>query len=522
MRVLPFRRFPRTAAPFILLMLASGCSSSADSPATVPAASTSKIDTIVVIFAENRSFDNLYGTFPGANGIAKALQNPSSYQQVDLDGTTPLPTLPPVWGHTTDAVWSQVEGLPNQPFLMSAAPVNAPLDMASPDLVHRFYQNQMQIHGGTNNMFASLSSAGGLSMGYYDGTTLPMFAIAAQYTLCDNFFMGGFGGSFFNHQYLIAAAAPLYPDAPENLKAVLDTNGDLAKAPTSPASVKDGPVVWQQDGTLTPDGYAVNTILPPYQPSAAPAAPNQDPRLANPAGDAHMRAAVLPPQAHATIGDRLTAKNIDWKWYAGLWDVALQEGLTVTDSKDYKVIWSETVGKPDFEPHHQPFNYFARFDPTTTSGAAEREAHLQDFDADMLPDIANGSLPPVSFYKPQGDLNYHPGYAQIASSDAALASLIAKLQASPQWSHMAIIITFDENGGLFDHVTPPIADRWGPGTRIPAIIISPYAKNGYVDSTSYDTTSILKFITTRFDLEPLAGVRAGAGDLMNAFDLTRP
>ena len=65
------------------------------------------------------------------------------------------------------------------------------------------------------------------------------------------------------------------------------------------------------------------------------------------------------------------------------------------------------------------------------------------------------------------------------SGDAHVADVIAKLQASPQWKHMAIVVTYDENGGFFDHVAPPKADQWGPGTRIPAIIVSPYAKKGY-------------------------------------------
>jgi acid phosphatase len=90
---------------------------------------------------------------------------------------------------------------------------------------------------------------------------------------------------------------------------------------------------------------------------------------------------------------------------------------------------------------------------------------------------------------------------------------------------MAVIVTYDENGGFWDHVPPPSGngwgDRWGPGTRIPAIIVSPHARRDYIDSTAYDTTSILKFITRRFGLEPLPGVRANAGDLTPAFDWSR-
>jgi phospholipase C len=89
------------------------------------------------------------------------------------------------------------------------------------------------------------------------------------------------------------------------------------------------------------------------------------------------------------------------------------------------------------------------------------------------------------------------------------------------WPKVAVIVTYDENGGFWDHVPPPKGDRWGPGTRIPALIISPYAKRRYIDHTPYDTTSIIKFITRRFGLEPLPGVREGAGDLLNAFDLAR-
>jgi phospholipase C len=85
---------------------------------------------------------------------------------------------------------------------------------------------------------------------------------------------------------------------------------------------------------------------------------------------------------------------------------------------------------------------------------------------------------------------------------------------------MLVIVTYDENGGFWDHVPPPQgpgwSDRWGPGTRIPTIIVSPFARKGYVDKTFYDTTSILKLITRRFGLEPLPGVRANVGDLGNA------
>jgi acid phosphatase len=129
----------------------------------------------------------------------------------------------------------------------------------------------------------------------------------------------------------------------------------------------------------------------------------------------------------------------------------------------------------------------------------------------------------VVFYKPVGRFNQHPSYTDLLSGDAHLADILERLRRGPQWSRMLVIVTYDENGGFWDHVAPPVgpgwADRWGPATRIPALIISPFAKPGNIDSTAYDTTSILKFITLRFGLEPLPGVREKMGDLTAALRL---
>jgi phospholipase C len=96
----------------------------------------------------------------------------------------------------------------------------------------------------------------------------------------------------------------------------------------------------------------------------------------------------------------------------------------------------------------------------------------------------------------------------VLSGDQHIAEVIAHLEKSPQWGHMLVVITYDENGGFWDHVAPPKADRWGPGTRVPGIIVSPFAKKGVVDHTQYDSTSILRFITRRFDLPVLPGLVA--------------
>jgi acid phosphatase len=161
---------------------------------------------------------------------------------------------------------------------------------------------------------------------------------------------------------------------------------------------------------------------------------------------------------------------------------------------------------PNFQYHHQPFNYFANMAP----GTAERAKHLKDgglAGSEFIKAIDSGTLEQVVFYEPQGNLNEHAGYADVAAGDSHLAEIVAHLERSPQWKHMLVILTYDENGGFWDHVAPPKGDRWGPGTRIPAIIVSPFAKRRFVDHTPYDTTSILRLITRRFQLPVLPGIQ---------------
>ena len=101
------------------------------------------------------------------------------------------------------------------------------------------------------------------------------------------------------------------------------------------------------------------------------------------------------------------------------------------------------------------------------------------------------------------------------------ATLVKAVQDSPVWKDSVIIITYDEGGGRWDHVPPPSGDRWGPGVRVPAVIISPYAKRAFIDHTTYETTSILKLIQARWNLPPLGPRDAAANNLLNAFDFSQ-
>jgi acid phosphatase len=516
----------------------------------------SKVKTIVVIYAENRSFDNLYGNFAGARGLSDVVDSSghpmASYvPQLDRNGSV-LSKLPPTWGGVTASGYkpvvtqAQSVGLPNAPFSIEHgfnAQSNVTLSTSSVtrDLVHRFFEQQMQIDGGRNDGYAAWSDAGGLAMGHYDYSHSALYALARQYVLADHFFQGAFGGGFLNHQYLICACAPEYPNAEtaaaKPLLTALEAGADgklvprLKLAKGSPVSALDGPPKFLKSGNITPanyfgDGkfYAVNTMQPPYQPSGNP------PARSDAAGDYAdpTNATTLPPQSSPTIGDRLSDKNVDWSWYSGSWSAALADGKQPLAKKRKVINAPQTpAGNPDFKPDLQPFNFFARFDPKTH--AEQRTQHMKDYDQ-LVADSASGQLPAVVFYKPQGNFDQHPGYAAVAEGDAHIADLVSKLQAGPQWGNMVIIITYDESGGEWDHMAPPKGDLLGPGARVPAIIIAPFAKMGTVDHTQYDTASILRLITRRFDLEALPGVvgrdksltehsEYPMGDLTNALDL---
>jgi acid phosphatase len=552
-----------TAGPVTVTVTVSDGDTTAGCPAVstvalncAPNPLRSDIQNIVVIYAENRSFDGLFGNYPGARGLSEvvdAMGHPTAayIPQKDRDGTTVLPKLPQTWGGATAAgnptvvTQAQTDNLANAPFGIETGFVangGATLSTfdVSRDMAHRFFENTMEINGGSNDQFAAWLDSGGLTMGHWDYSHSALYALAQQSVLADNFFEGAYGGSFLNHQYLICACAPTVPStflttnhASLNVLGAPNAKGvlQLATSAASPASALTGPPVFLT-GNIAPldyfgigDGYrAVNTMQPPYQPSGNfPAVGAPDLRYSDPAA-----ATALPPQTQTTVGDLLTAQGIDWAWYATSWDAATADG-TVPAGSTHSVIYAPSTprGSPDFQAHHHPYNYYAAFDPATH--AAARTQHLKDYNT-LVSQIAAGTLPPVAYYKPTGNVNQHPGYANVDDADAHIAALVNMLKAGPQWNHMVIVITYDEGGGQWDHVAPPKGDKLGPGTRLPAIIVSPYAKVGTVDHTQYDTASIIRLITNRFGLAPLPGITArdaaliangGApmGDLTNALTL---
>lgn len=458
----------RRAAAFITcLAIVVACALPAAPADQNPALPTlqSAIQHVVVIYQENWTFDGLYGSFPGARNLSDAS---ATVPQIDKLTGAPITSLPQPLDEGGKPDPDLPAGLPARPYALSN--YIAPSKLTG-DLVHRFYQEQSQIDGGKMDKFVTWSDNPGLVFSYFDATDLPEGKLARQYVLADNFFHSAFGGSFLNHMWLVCACTPRFPNAPASAIAQLDASGQLALD-------TNGKIV--HDGIATPDGYAVNTVFTVNAP--------------HPASVAAVK--LLPNLPDATIGDRLSAAGVSWAWYSGGWNDAL-------------------AGHPDplFQFHHQPFAYFGNY----ADGTAAKAQHLKD-ETDFLAEVKAGTLPAVSFVKPLGTENEHPGYAALAAGQQHVADLVAAIQASSAWPSTAIVITYDENGGRWDHVPPPGPfDRWGPGVRVPTIVISPWAKRGFVDHTQYETVSILAFIERRWGLKPLSTRDANANPLGNAF-----
>jgi len=534
------------------LVLVFGVAGSA-SGAPDPGARLAGIDHIVVIYEENHSFDNLYGGWEGVNGISGPGYAEHASQvgkngvalpcllQLDVNLTTP--PLSKVCGGVDKTAKPFDSHFPNAPFEIDASiPASAtscpppsmfaangvPIGKGLPggctrDVVHRFYQEQFQIDGGKQDQYVLGSDAGGLTMGYYDTKHLPIYEYLhhgghPHYAIEDDFFQGAFGGSFLNHQFLVAATAPPYNGAvPTGLRSVVDTRGfpNAGYPFYATSGVADGAVTATcaslpaSVSGLGCGNFAVNTIQPTYWPYSSPTA------------------AKLPPLTNPTIGDLLSGAGIDWAWYSGGWSNADGDQGAPGWTNGSRPTCSDPNANPAnssfprcpdylFQYHHQPFDYYANFDPSTPAGRANRTAHLQDEQAFI--DAAQAStkhcqLKPVSFVKPLGEENEHPGYASEPNGSDHLVSLLKDVENGACAKDTMVVVTYDEFGGQWDHVSPPgqgndhgAHDQWGPGTRIPTLVVSPKLRGNFVvDSTEHDTTSILATIENRF----LDGERLG-------------
>jgi len=550
----------RTTVVFAVVLAVTAATGRSQSETTITASDATEgsrsiklanIRRIVVIYEKNHSFDNLYGGWEGVNGRANAVSSHTiQVGQAGAQYTCLLQndfslTSPPLSADCVDSTTATTFGshFTNSPFQIDAfipattqtcpkpsagtnalppSPDNLP-GGCTRDLVHRFYQEQYQLDSGKQDRYVTGSDAVGLTMGFYDTRSLPIYKYLhsddhPHYAILDNFFQAAFGGSFLNHQWLIAAGTPTWPGAPADRHSIVDSNGmpnnyllyhatglvrdvQLTVACPSPVS------------SVVCGDYAINTIQPTYQP--------------------HGAGAQLPPQSGMTIGDELSAAEVSWAWYSGGWSNAdgdagapgwtNGDGPTCSDPDSSPNPDYPFCPHRQFQFHHNAFNYYASFAPGTAG-----RAHLRD-EQEFI-QLANASakdckLNSVSFIKPIAPENEHPGYTSEIRGSDHLVALLQAIEGGRCAKDTMVVVTYDEFGGQWDHVSPPgqggapgTHDQWGPGTRIPALIIAPFLRGNFViDHTQYDTTSILATIERRFGLASLGFRDATVNDFSNVY-----
>jgi phospholipase C len=296
----------------------------------------------------------------------------------------------------------------------------------------------------------------------------PYFTLAETYTFGDRMFQTNQGPSFPAHQYIISGTSAI----------AANSNFDAAENTHSPLA-----------GCIAPPGSLVKII-----------------DTTNPDPDTNETQTTFPCFEHPTLTDLLDAAQISWKYY------------TPTPGS----IWTG----PDAinhmcGPNATPPNATACTAPEWTNHVVIEGQHNQ-----ILSDIAAGQLATVSWVIPNGNASDHPGEDLKGTGPSWVASIVNAIGTSQYWSDTAIIVTWDDWGGWFDHVTPPkIFNSYEYGFRVPLIVVSPFAKAAHISHVNHDFGSILKFIETMFGLTTV-GPGAGyadsrADDLSDCFDFNQ-
>ena len=309
-------------------------------PSAAAVAKLKKYQQFVVLYLEGQSFDHLFGTYPGANGIPKARL---AYRpQVDFSGNV-LTSLPPC-SNADPSTCGFPSGLPNLPFEGSQY---IPLNATTPfDSTQSYYTEQFQLNGGLSTRYAtpttpgypSVSSAGGWVMSYYNLSTSYLYQLAANYTLLDNHFHPSFGTSFSNHLYLISGRLPYFNNSATgcasqpNYVTAVDSTGSAFFANNS-------------INRCTPDGKIFATTYPPSWPPQAysPTSPTVLQGIVTsgsvpttPVSGSPGLSFVMPPiTSYGHIGDAMDARNVTWAFYAQYYNAVLSGNFSAAPGFAY-------------------------------------------------------------------------------------------------------------------------------------------------------------------------------------------
>ena len=384
----------------VLLSMLFSSTATANVAASSPDTETrTPIHHFIVVMQQNHTFDNYFGTYPGANGVPAGACVPSNFPDE----------------RTRTCV---------KPFHIVNYPV---IDLPHNSDVFGMDYNNGKMDGFVRSI-RTYNLDGTLAMAHYDSKDIGYYwGMANQYVLFDNYFSSAKAGSVPNRMFWVSGVP----------------------------------------------GTATNNI--PAQ------------------GFGYLN----------TIFDELQARGISWKFYVAYYDPSLT----------YRSLANLKYLPPQVQ--WVPLLSFDRFlDDPKLAG------HIVDL-RQYYTDLQNGTLPAVSFVTLQGGISEHPS-TDIRQGERAVKSMIQALMESDAWWNSAFLLTYDEGGSWYDHVAPPQVDAYGLGFRVPALLVSPFARQGFVDSTQLEHTSSLKFIEDNWGVPSLALRDARANDFMSAFDFSQP
>ncbi|WP_031223928.1 phospholipase C [Streptomyces roseochromogenus] len=483
------------------------------------------IKHVVVLFDENISFDHYFATYPKAANTDGTKFTASKNTPKDID---------------TLAHAGLLKNNPNQYAPKRLSPSQA----MTCDQNHSYGAEQYAYNGGKADQFVQntevdkcsggLFGEPGLAMDYYDGNTVTgLWNYAQNYSLGDRSYSSNYGPSTPGALNLISG----------------NTHGAIS---VDPATGKQTP---------KPDSYA---IASPDAKGVGTVINDPDPAYDDCSGKDHTSTNALASLQGKNIGDLLNTKKVSWGWFQGgfrpstAWN-GTSGSYAKCDTAHTNVGGASVV---DYSPHHNPFSYYKstanphHLAPKSVSeighdGQANHNYDLTDFSAALKA----GKLPAVSFVKAGEYQDGHAGYSDPTDEQHFLINQINAIQSSPQWKSTAVVVAYDDSDGWYDHayVVPKngstdstvasngkatdspacqkgpkasggYADRCGPGTRQPLLVISPYSKVNKVDHTLTNQASITRFIEDNWSTGQIGdhSFDATAGSLSGMFDFRHP
>jgi phospholipase C len=529
------RRFNRKgatatgAAVLAASALTAGLSGFGAAPATAVNASgntATPIKHVVVLFQENVSFDHYFATYPNAANTPGETQQGTGTAAAAFKASEDTPK---------DINTLANAGLlaPNNP--NSAQPARlSPMQAVTCDQDHEYTAEQKAYNGGLMDKFVEFTSKDacapnqygrpGLTMDYYDGNTVTgIWNYAQNYAMSDNHFSTVFGPSTPGALNLVsgqthgvkeytAAGQPVTPTASDYTVRVPNTNGV---------------------GTMIND---------------------PDPVYDDCSNNSHAKANNLAGMTGKNIGDLLNDQGVSWGWFQGGFTPTTP--ATSTTPATCKSTHNNVAGvsSTDYNPHHQPFQYYAstanphHLAPANDAeighnGQANHQYDLTDFNKVVNSD----NMPAVSFLKASNFQDGHAAYSDPVDEQNFVTKTVNEIQQSKNWEDTAIVLAYDDSDGWYDHVAAKVknasnspddaawcqnaaaagvpvaggyADRCGPGPRQPLVVISPYAKKNFVDHNETDQASILRFIEDNWHTGQIgdASADAAAGSMNGMFN----